>query len=435
MLKQAILPLTGLRFIAAFFVLIGHLLPSVMPFKERPIWYEQITSLSAEGMSLFFILSGFVIHYNYSNIVGNGKGWTGLWNFFVARFARLYPLYLVILVYQVLFDYSYSNLQPTTKSVLPVYLLMAQSWFYWPIGKYGLIYELGLLIPLTWSISTEWFFYLCYPAIKVMLTKLKGIGTKLFVCLAFSFVSYCVLLVAAQHTDLINKFGVHLFGKTSDAANVGQYVFSRWLIYMSPYSRISEFILGCLCASIYMDYQKKFPSAREEKCGLICLLIVIAATTLLHFFIFLPPNIPGSLAAINGIHMSFGFAPFLALIIFCCARYQNFISRFLSSSMLVLGGEASYSLYLWHMLVVMAMRWEAAPVNSFIVGMGDFLRLLPSIGMAVGLSLVSWRIIELPARDWLRKKLSIKTKLSYERKEQINNVLADKSLCEPLHHS
>jgi hypothetical protein len=40
--------------------------------------------------------------------------------------------------------------------------------------------------------------------------------------------------------------------------------------------------------------------------------------------------------------MNFGFAPFMAAIIFCCVRYDNTIVRWLSSTRIVLAGEASY---------------------------------------------------------------------------------------------
>jgi hypothetical protein len=47
-------------------------------------------------MTLFFVLSGFVIHYNYAASIER-DGARGIANFFVARFARLYPLYIVVI--------------------------------------------------------------------------------------------------------------------------------------------------------------------------------------------------------------------------------------------------------------------------------------------------------------------------------------------------
>ena len=60
-------------------------------------------------LTLFFVLSGFVIFLNYSRSIGTG---IGLWNFFVARFARLYPLFFLCVAFDVLMKFSYDQLPP-----------------------------------------------------------------------------------------------------------------------------------------------------------------------------------------------------------------------------------------------------------------------------------------------------------------------------------
>src|ERR1700722_5359614 len=61
--RAAIPALTGLRFIAAASVLISHGLLEIMPFQgdNAPSWYTHLSEVAAEGMPLFFVLSGFVI--------------------------------------------------------------------------------------------------------------------------------------------------------------------------------------------------------------------------------------------------------------------------------------------------------------------------------------------------------------------------------------
>src|SRR5215211_6237221 len=62
--------LTGLRFLAAFFVFIGHATPALVKFSPELVLLQLISSvLTSAGMTLFFTLSGFVIHYNYAEIV------------------------------------------------------------------------------------------------------------------------------------------------------------------------------------------------------------------------------------------------------------------------------------------------------------------------------------------------------------------------------
>lgn len=78
-----------LRFIAAFWVLIFHarvhfgyipFLSSLMPIIQQGVL----------AMSMFFILSGFILSYRYSDFKENGS-WAA---FYQARIARLYPVYL-----------------------------------------------------------------------------------------------------------------------------------------------------------------------------------------------------------------------------------------------------------------------------------------------------------------------------------------------------
>lgn len=411
MTKPAPIPsLTGLRFFAAFFVLVGHMLPKVMPWPNAPGLYTRLTELTGQGMQLFFVLSGFVIHYNYSASITH-QPLRGLYQFFVARIARLYPLYLVILAYQLLYLFSYQQLPAMTSTILPYYLLLVQTWFYYPIGEGGLTSVLGNLPEVSWSVSTECFFYLIYPLILISVSQVKTIRAKLLFVIIFSIFSFYLVLTAAHYATLLDHFGIQHFGVVDNQA----YTFSSWLVYLSPYSRILEFILGCLCASIYMSVKDKIVSAKEEKIGFFVLVMTIISTFSFQWALHAPN---GPLYFIVSLHRCFSFAPFWALIIFCCARYNNMISRALSSPRIVLCGEASYSLYLWHMLPILAFRWESAPIQSVIVGgIADFLRAAVTAASAIGLSLISWHCIEIPAKRFVRDLLLSPKKKSVDRQE------------------
>src|ERR1700691_3291248 len=61
--------LTGLRFFAAFFILVGHGTPMMLKLTPNPQLVINVTNCFLEiGMELFFVLSGFVIHYNYAYV-------------------------------------------------------------------------------------------------------------------------------------------------------------------------------------------------------------------------------------------------------------------------------------------------------------------------------------------------------------------------------
>src|SRR3984885_16373131 len=87
--------LTGLRIRAAFSVLPAHGLSATLTNNEPPqgavLWLMQASGF---GMTLFFVLSGFVIHYNYAGLVTDGR-LRGIAAFLWARFAPLYSLFLL----------------------------------------------------------------------------------------------------------------------------------------------------------------------------------------------------------------------------------------------------------------------------------------------------------------------------------------------------
>src|SRR5580698_8802877 len=85
----AIRSLTGARFVAALLVVCFHFVPLA------PGWVNSILRNGYLGVPFFFVLSGFILTYNYASdpqqrIVAR--------SFWMARFARIYPIYLVALV-------------------------------------------------------------------------------------------------------------------------------------------------------------------------------------------------------------------------------------------------------------------------------------------------------------------------------------------------
>jgi peptidoglycan/LPS O-acetylase OafA/YrhL len=89
--------LTGLRFFAAFFILWQHSIRWIAQFQNADV-YSSFGFLGVPGMSLFFVLSSFVRHYNYRDLFLRHGTARALCEFVAARFARLYPLYLVFLL-------------------------------------------------------------------------------------------------------------------------------------------------------------------------------------------------------------------------------------------------------------------------------------------------------------------------------------------------
>src|SRR5260221_36638 len=173
--REEILSLTGLRFLAALSVASAHG-SSVVGLGPTAAGYW-VSTTAAIGMQLFFVLSGFVIHYNYRDAATVERGGKG--RFLWARFARLIPLYAFMLFVDLISrtNYSLRNGSPDTVHLvleaLPFYLTLTQSWFYILLGNTSIIYAILPTMELSWSVSTEWFFYLAYIPLVFVVVSIK----------------------------------------------------------------------------------------------------------------------------------------------------------------------------------------------------------------------------------------------------------------------
>jgi peptidoglycan/LPS O-acetylase OafA/YrhL len=152
---QDIKPLTGLRFVAAFWLLLYFFWGRLgLPDEATPGLVER----GYLGVDLFFVLSGFVLAHVYGPQVESGRFHYGA--FIWARLARIYPLHLVTLAAMLLIWVAGTAVGASfyppafDLSQIPHHILMIHAW--------GVIGSDGWNFP-SWSISAEWFAYLAFP--------------------------------------------------------------------------------------------------------------------------------------------------------------------------------------------------------------------------------------------------------------------------------
>ncbi|HDL8028536.1 TPA: acyltransferase, partial [Yersinia enterocolitica] len=113
--------LTTLRFFAAAMIVIGHVHPL---FGSLGITDNFVLS---QGVSFFFILSGFILAYNYRTFQDNKS----VKRFLVARFARIWPLHIatltiwITLFYPNIINDFISSTEITFKLILNILLLQS----------------------------------------------------------------------------------------------------------------------------------------------------------------------------------------------------------------------------------------------------------------------------------------------------------------------
>ena len=374
--------LTGLRFFAAFFILVGHATPMMLKFTPSPQLVINVTNCIIEvGMELFFVLSGFVIHYNYAD-VGRRPHPQNLARFYIARFARIYPLYVLFLTLQHVLHGG--DLRATA-----FFLGMTQSWVFIIFGGVPLIGHLSAFV--TWSISTEWFFYCLYPLVAWLLARTLHRLTAALVLTALALLGLVLAVFIYLHDQEVNAFAQTAWGKPGD-------FFSTWLLAFSPVGRLPPFLIGIASAHIFMTRYHQPVGETERVFGLILLALALACVI----------SMCGAQSVgnsyVNSIAL-FVYSLSIAVVIFCCARYRSLFSRILSLPLLIVCGNASYSIYLFHESIleltgvrdVLPWTW----FNVLYVGV----RFAAAVLITLVFSALMYRVYEAPARGATRALL------------------------------
>ena len=370
--------LTGARAVAAYTVLLAHAIHST--YQATVPGIDGVCArLAYFAMSLFFVLSGFVIHYNYSQVLRD-QGFTGGYKFLVARFARLYPLYFLAPIILLALDYLRDPVNTTAtlhriveSGTIFAHLTMAHSW----------INGQQAIFPPTWSISTEWFFYLAFAYYALFLRRPgsspQGRYAILWYCLAVFGAFLMIFMLRGPLTQFLITLGPVL------SHNSGSSDVWYWFTYYSPFLRIAEFVLGCMASRAYLsgDVPRFFRSNVATVIALGWCAAVIAFGDL----------VAGT--AFADTFPNFVFAPaIVTLMLFMTG--DNWLARLLSTRPALHGGDISYSVYLLQgPAFVLAFHFVSPSALGIAVG----------VVVTTAISTVSYLLIERPARGWVKRLL------------------------------
>ena len=353
--NQEILPLTGLRFIAAFYIFLFHW-HIRWPLTDN-YFAKNMLDQGAIGMSLFFMLSGFVLALCYANESINYK------RYFINRFARIYPIYVIAAVVTlpwigITFG-SYSLVDVILGLVRGTFLvftniLLIQAWF---PQLFNLWNDGG-----SWAISVEVFFYLMLPLI---LTRQLTQSSKRRLCVV---ASICFLLAILP--------GVSAFLFTGPANGI---------FYSVPVFRLPEFIIGiCLCLAI------RDTAERSKSRTILQIFVPVFFVTYLGFCGPLMPIYVGH----NWIAL-----PVIAFMIFSLSNEKGPITAVLSTSTFVWLGKISYCFYSFQALLILFLISKHDGVVHAIPYLSNnkFLAAF-SLILLVAISALGYYVIEVPAR-------------------------------------
>jgi peptidoglycan/LPS O-acetylase OafA/YrhL len=363
---------TGLRFFAAMGVA-GYHFYCAPCVPNAPAFLDKLLQAGFTTVSLFFVLSGFILAYNY---LGERGGFVGtVRDFYRARFARIYPIYLLALVVDLpLFLRVVAQAEPAATPgevarICTATLTLTQAWL-----------ELGRPTwnTMAWTLSAEAFFYAVFPWVGRWLAR-QSSRRLLGVAVGSWLLGVSPMLAG----ELASWLG------TEGAASLEARVLHAWSqlpIQLIPVTRLPEFVLG-LCLGLL--FCRRTHQGRESwrTAGLLVTGAVIATVIIL-----LPPK-PSSLVQMGVL------VPLFALFIWLLACGVSGNGLTLATRPLVQLGGASYALYLLHG----SMMGYALALNTRTFSLPHNAVALILAPVAVVISLFLFRFVEEPARRWIRK--------------------------------
>ena len=368
--------LTGLRYVAAATVAVGH-----GALALRHDWLAQLVAqISSIGMTLFFVLSGFVLWLNYAESFSAKPFTEAMRGFAIARFARLYPMYAVVVL-------GIVGLKGGDPRALGFVLTMTQAWFPALDGK--MLVALIPSIQHLWSISVEFFFYLLFPFICIGLAGVRRLTTVML------FAILNLLAFAVAILVFFRYGGTFLQSAVPGLTDNGM----QWLTYYGPYLHLPQFLAGCLVAMLYLDRARKPIGRAERKLVATLFWLSVAGLALLPVLLFFQPSLPDYYLATE-LAVRLGEVVFFSVVMLGASRYG--LARFLSWRAVIVGGECSYSVYLLHpflMRIAMIGASDVVSVPEFVV------RLCVFVAVTTAIAWGCYWLIEAPSRAWLRRAL------------------------------
>ena len=359
--------LNGLRFLAAFSVLVGHaeLAKRYLGLPNQSELFERI-NFGGIGVYFFFVLSGFLITY----LLCAEKKRTGgisVRMFYMRRILRIWPLYylIVIIGFFILPQFEFFNLfrgsfDAAFDSNLILYLLILPN----------LAFALnGAPVPhigQAWSIGVEEQFYILWP---LLVKKTRNLLRGMLVTLVIILLSKAVILLLPYFTT-INWQG---FG-----------VLSRFIASC----KFESMVIGALGAWALIENKQKLLDILFHP------LVFWSSLLLFPFLSYLA--FPYAILQ-DGIHVPLSLM-FLVIIINVAANDKL---QFLEIRFLDYFGRISYGIYMYHFAVVFAMVklvngvWKRDDIFS------EILIYTASAVLSILISHLSYKLFE---RWFIRKK-------------------------------
>lgn len=346
-------------------------------------------------VDLFFILSGFIMYHVYGHIFREKIERRDFWNYMRARFARLYPLHLTMLLFLIGVYIIFRSKVDITQTpevmqnildlkAIPTSLLLIQAW--------GMHLE-APWNTASWSISVEWFLYLLFPLLILFMVRFKTIAKPVLVILVTG-----LALMLMYHFQPIYQAMLDEARGMADFEGLRPVHTIDFITGLALVRGFCGFVLGMVAYELYQKESIRKALSNGYLFPLIWLIL---------FGLWYGDWLPDVLAL-----------GLFTLLILNTASLEGTGKRILNNKVLSYLGDISYSIYMVHMPLIVTLfmvgmmmadpgagSGEGPPVSNpseqvnYLANWGGAIMALL---LVIGLASLTYRFIEKPGRKKLR---------------------------------
>lgn len=301
--------LDGLRGVAILLVVLFHYISTQLPGSTHPMgrMLRYATSFGWVGVDLFFVLSGFLIG---SILIVQKHSPRYFSTFYMRRLVRIVPNYFLLLALFVIvwqLPYFANNYFLTAHNDIPLWSYFAMLHNFYMAARHSLGND---ALSITWSIGIEEQFYLLFP-----------------------------LLVYFLH----RRWLPYLLSALIVGAIIVRAQFDHWIPkYVLLPARMDGLAIGFLVAFLHQEGLLAKYKTALNRWLMAVMIVVIAACGYFYWRL-------GDLGVVKHTLFSIVFA---IMLIFALTRQGSWYAAFLRNKALMWVGTISYSLYLFHYLIL-----------------------------------------------------------------------------------
>lgn len=326
------------------------------------------SGIGAIAVTYFFVLSGFLVAFGYRNKFQK-LDLSTYKQFMMNRLLRLYPLHLLAFIISIYVVYLTGFKTNWIYAVMNLFLVQTYS-------------NIGIQVfsfsSISWFIADCIFLYSVTPFVLFTLNKTK-ISSKF------------KLLLMLELLVLASGFIVAYFFK----GNVLSFSTGWWFIYISPYNRLFDYLIGLIGGIIFAllveKIQKKYSFLVFSVLEL-CAIIAGYLSYKLHLFSFA-----------DSLGYDMAYVPTGLFIIFVFAFQGGLLSKLLSSKIFVKLGELSFPIIMIHKPCIVLTTLVLGGKIYWVGEKNHFLAQILLFGAILCIADAINRYYEKPLKNWIKK--------------------------------